>query len=778
MNNSRIELLAPAGNLKILKAAVDHGADAVYLGIGAYNARINAENFTPDDLAEGIRYAHLRSSKVYLTLNTLINDYEMDEALKLASDAYIYGIDGIIIQDIGLASKIHEKYPEITLNASTQMNVFSEDEFKKLSEMGFKRIVLPRELSVDEISRRTSIAKRFGMTTEVFAHGAVCVCYSGLCLFSAMNKGGTRSGNRGLCAQPCRQEYKLSNDGLVLNEGHLLSPKDRDVIDYISGLISAGVSSLKLEGRMRDINYVSSAVSSYRRILDAYYEGTLDKDIIDSVKRDLLINFNRGGSFTSQYLSGNKPDDFLSGEYVGKYGLLLGKIKTMDPKKGTITVTRDPDYPIPSKGDFLSVRSKNKEITSFPVGKLHEGTDFLAIKGLHPDMIKKTERGMEIYLMGHKTELDKKDKKRTHIDLSLDLEASSLKLNAMVNSGMNYGLFAETSVELNEEGDFRPLSEERIREQLSKTLDTPFAVDNIYFVKEVTKGFPVSFINDLRRKVIDLLTEEINNNYSRALSPKFQIPGFRNGNNEAGQDLVMHIYPEARTFASGISSGADIYGFTIYDLANKKFREDISRFLIENDALLCAVLPDLYHDRMKKIITNVFNDLKTLLGDRFYACLDSKTLNSREFYEEYGLKHFVSGGGNLYNSESVKVSSASADGGFISYELSQSETVEMFNEGELPSDYTYLLQVSGMIPWMQSDFCPVGQNRKHCSKCASNPVFEFASKDTGSTELKVLPRNIDCSSAIYGPAKFLYDDEDVSRINELGYNTISCFTFI
>ncbi|MBO4407726.1 MAG: U32 family peptidase, partial [Clostridiales bacterium] len=526
MNNNRIELLAPAGNLKILKAAVDHGADAVYLGIGAYNARINAENFTSDDLAQGINYAHLRSSKVYLTLNTLINDYEMDEALKLACDAYVYGVDGIIIQDIGLASRIHEKYPDITLNASTQMNVYSEEEFKKLSEMGFKRIVLPRELSVDEIARRTNIAKRFGMTTEVFAHGAVCVCYSGLCLFSAMNKGGTRSGNRGLCAQPCRQEYKLSNDGLVLDEGHLLSPKDRDVIDYISGLINAGVSSLKLEGRMRDINYVSSAVSSYRKILDAFYDGSLDQDLIDSVKRDLLVNFNRGGSFTSQYLSGNKPDDLLSGEYVGKFGLLLGKIKTMDPKKGTITVSRNTAYPIPSKGDFLSIRSKNKEITSFPVGKLHEGPDFLAVKGLHPDMIKKTERGMEIYLMGHKTEIEKKDKKRTHIDLSLDLEGRSLKLNAMVNSGMNYGIFAETSVELEEGENIRPLSEDRIKEQLSKTLDTPFTVDNIYFVKSVDQGFPVSFINDLRRKVIDMLTEEIDNSYKRAVNPRFQIPGF------------------------------------------------------------------------------------------------------------------------------------------------------------------------------------------------------------------------------------------------------------
>ena len=124
------------------------------------------------------------------------------------------------------------------------------------------------------------------------------------------------------------------------------------------------------------------------------------------------------------------------------------------------------------------------------------------------------------------------------------------------------------------------------------------------------------------------------------------------------------------------------------------------------------------------------------------------------------------------------MSADSADGGFISYELSQSEAVEMFNDGKLPYDYTYLIQVSGMIPWMQSDFCPVGQNRKHCSKCSSAPVFEFGSKENANADLKIIPRNIDCSSVIYGPAKYLYDDEDVSRINDLGYNTISCFTFI
>ena len=170
-------------------------------------------------------------------------------------------------------------------------------------------------------------------------------------IFSAMNKGGTRSGNRGTCSQPCREEYKLYNNGLRLRSGHLLSPKDRDVSDYISRLIESGVASLKLEGRMRDENYVRSAVRSYRTLIDAYYYGILDDTLVREVKRDLLINFNRGGSYTSQYLSCRKDDNLLSGEYPGKYGYSLGKISRLDVKKGTVTVSLGKHPVIPSKGD-------------------------------------------------------------------------------------------------------------------------------------------------------------------------------------------------------------------------------------------------------------------------------------------------------------------------------------------------------------------------------------------------------------------------------------------
>ena len=347
----KIELLAPAGNLEILKAAVDMGADAVYCGLGRFNARVNADNFDIYELEEAVDYAHLRSSKVYLTVNTLMNNMEFDEFLPDIAKAVEIGVDGLIVADCGVLAKLAKAFPDVLINASTQMNVFSEDEFYNLSKLGVNRIVLPRELTMDEIASRTAKAAKYGMDTEVFAHGAVCVCVSGLCLFSAMNKSGTRSGNRGTCAQPCREEYALFNDGLRLRKGHLLSPKDRDVTDYIGRLIDSGVASLKLEGRMREISYVRSCVRAYRTMIDAYYDGVLDEPLKRTLRQDLLVNFNRGGSYTSQALSGNKDSRLLSGEFPGKYGLQIGKIIRTDRGSGEIRMSFGRNLPVPAKGD-------------------------------------------------------------------------------------------------------------------------------------------------------------------------------------------------------------------------------------------------------------------------------------------------------------------------------------------------------------------------------------------------------------------------------------------
>lgn len=784
----RVELLAPAGSLNILKVAVDNGADAVYCGVNLYNARINADNFTLENLRDGCIYAHRRSTKVYLTLNTIINDDELSEATELASDAYNCGVDGILIQDLGLASMIHEKYPEIPLHASTQMNIYSSDDFNKLKELGISRVVLPREMTMKEISNRTRIASRNGIETEVFAHGAVCVCYSGLCLFSSMNKSGTRSGNRGLCAQPCRQEYKMTtgsdinNGGEVVKDGHLLSPKDRSIIPFLSDLISAGVSSLKIEGRMRDENYVASAVHAYRVLIDAYYDGTLDNDLVKSVSDSLLVNFNRGGSFTTQSLGGKQVSNMLSGEYVGKFGLKIGHVMNTDYKKGNIVVSFNGGAPLPTKGDYLSIRDRSKEICSFPVGKVHEAPGSITVKGLHPDMISKLNKNLPVYLMSHDFIGSRPSKRKTRINISFDsTEYGVLKINARVVDGMFAELFAETQLDYDTSFEGKPLDNERIEAQLRKTGDTPFSVDEVYFVSDVAVICPVSTINDLRRMLVDSLLAEIDYEASHNVSPVFDMFGEDDDDvdNELedfkrGEISTLYYFPSFRNVKGDMRRDADIYAFSIHDLLVKNFRKRIVEFISSDDLKLAVVMPDLVHDEIGLRFKDCLFELKELLGEKFYAIIDSDNLSDSSIYEEIGVKHFLSAGANLYNSKSIKNAIESHDGAYVSYEMSIDEAMSALNT---VNSGCVLLHAGGLIPWMQSDFCPIGNNKEKCHECFNNDVF-ILNQENGEKECRIVTRPFDHSSVIYGDPKVTYAYEEAEQLSMDGIDVVMCYTEI
>lgn len=771
----KIELLAPAGSLDILKAAVDYGADSVYVGLSKFNARVNAENFDVAQLQQGLRYAHARSSKVFLTVNTLMNDSEFEEFLPQIVAACESGVDGLIIQDLAVMKKLSSMFPDVSVIASTQMNIYSDDEFRKLSEFGVKRVVLPRELTSDEIAKRVRIAARYGMDVEVFAHGAVCVCVSGLCLFSAMNKGGTRSGNRGTCAQPCREEYKLYNDGFKLREGHLLSPKDRDVTDYLSRLITSGVASLKIEGRMRDINYVASAVKAYRTLIDAYYEGTLDEALLSEIHKDLLVNFNRGGSYTAQSLSGTKDENLLSGEYPGKFGFKLGKISRLDAKKGTITFSFAPDSILPGKGDYLSIRSDRSEICSFPIGKLHEMPTELSVKGLHPEQIEKLKPGLYVYLMNHTTELTRDKLRRTPVNFSLKGDSGRITLDAMVSSGINKGIHCDCSLIIPDDFNGSEITHDRITQQLSKTLDTPFFAKNIYIDDDFSFTCPVSMINELRRDVLADLEDAVVDSYCKSASPAAEIT-LAGADDGEKYELTMFTYPSLRFSREMIEPGADIYCFSLYDMADKRIRDYVISFVTEADAKLAVMLPDFHHDRLCKVIDNVFKTLNDGLGDRFYAVITSKLLSDDEFISEYNVRKFISAGANIYSADSLKEATNYCDGLFMSHELSREELAYCARSIE-GTGKTLLVQGEGLIPWMQSDFCCCGQNKKHCNVCAQTAIFELSAKSSGSQKCLAVPHAIDCSCVIYGPAKNLFSEQDLELLSGLDVSTIVNHTF-
>ena len=260
----KIELLAPAGNFESLIAAVQSGANAVYFGADKFNARAGSKNFNEEELKKAIEYAKLRNVKTHLTLNILIKNEEFQAAMELVKYAYNCGIDAIIVQDLGLANEIIKNYPDLEVHASTQMTIYNENGVKEVEKMGFKRAVLARELSIEEIK---NICKHSNIEIEVFIHGALCISYSGQCLMSSLVGG--RSGNRGKCAGTCRLPYELinKNSDKVEEKGYLLSSKDVCTLDIIPELIKSGIKSFKIEGRMKSPEYVATVTSIYRKYI-------------------------------------------------------------------------------------------------------------------------------------------------------------------------------------------------------------------------------------------------------------------------------------------------------------------------------------------------------------------------------------------------------------------------------------------------------------------------------------------------------------------------------
>ena len=285
-----MELLAPAGSFETLKAAVQSGADAVYIGGSEFSARRSAVNFTPAEIEEAAKYCRLRNVKLHVAANILIKEKETEAFLEYIGKLNDIGVDAVIIQDIGMAMVVHQMYPDLPIHASTQMTVTNLESAKKLKEAGFSRVVLARELSKKAIEK---ITKESGIETEVFVHGALCMSYSGQCLMSSIIGG--RSGNRGMCAQPCRLPYTIGD-----KMGHLLSPKDLCMVEHLKELKEIGVTSLKIEGRLKRSEYTSAVCGIYRKYLDT------DSKVSNNDMQELYDAFSRSG-FTDKY-------------YLGTYG--------------------------------------------------------------------------------------------------------------------------------------------------------------------------------------------------------------------------------------------------------------------------------------------------------------------------------------------------------------------------------------------------------------------------------------------------------------------------
>lgn len=364
------ELLAPAGGEESLRAAVSAGADAVYLGMGSLNARRGAENFSAGSLGEACRFAHLYGRKVYLTANVIVLPAEIPSALALIDEAWAAGVDAVIVQDLGLARLVRETLPQVRVHASTQMNAHSSDTVRTLASLGVKRITLARETAIAEIGTLASVAHAYGVEAESFAHGAICVCYSGQCLLSSLIGG--RSANRGLCAQPCRLPYALIDEAgrdLADVGAHLLSPKDLAGITVLPQLVASGVDSLKIEGRMKSPEYVALVTGVYRAALDRAIAAVADSapyEVRDGEMSVLSEAFSRG--FSEAYLIGERGNDMMSYRRPNNRGVRVGRV--VESSEGQMTLALETALDAGDVIEIWTTRGRHAQ----PVGQMRIGS--------------------------------------------------------------------------------------------------------------------------------------------------------------------------------------------------------------------------------------------------------------------------------------------------------------------------------------------------------------------------------------------------------------------
>ncbi|MFQ8603280.1 MAG: peptidase U32 family protein [Anaerovoracaceae bacterium] len=507
-NNSIPELLSPAGGFTQLKAAVQNGADAVYMGGPLFNARIKAENFTHDDMKRAIEYAHERNTKVYITLNTLIKDSELSKAFSYVNFLYGAGADGIIIQDMGIGRLIRKYLPDMPMHLSTQGTVYNEWAVDTAKDLGFCRIVPARELSLKEIKRMAQVCHsgKHSCEIEIFIHGALCMCYSGQCQMSRILGGiNGRSGNRGLCAQPCRLPYE-SDSG---KKGYILSPKDICTLNRIPALCEAGVDSFKIEGRLKSPQYVAVVTSVYRKYLDMYKQKG-HVNVSDEDMEELRQIFNRGG-FSEGYLFGNPGSSILSGSSPKNMGVYIGSVKT--PQRSTKGKT----------GTLIDVKCSGKLSIGDGIeirGKGHSGNIVSYLKRISDDCLRigdikdKVFPGDKIYKVTDKELIRKAENSyaKDHVkkvSVNLSFRAVIGKRPKLTVSEFKTGISVETEGEAVTEAALNKAADkERISAQLGKLGGTPLTALNIEGDVEDGAAISVSSVNMMRRKAAEKLLEE------------------------------------------------------------------------------------------------------------------------------------------------------------------------------------------------------------------------------------------------------------------------------
>ncbi|MDU9377042.1 hypothetical protein McpSp1_16860 [Methanocorpusculaceae archaeon Sp1] len=488
------ELLAPAGSPAALRAAVSAGADAVYLGGKTFGARQYAANFSREELTDAVTYAHQNGVKIYVTVNTLADDEELEGIAEYLIFLSKIGVDAVLVQDQGVLATAREVAPNLPLHASTQMTIHNTAGIRFAAEHGISRVVLARELPIEDIRVIGEVAKEYGVELEVFCHGAICYAYSGQCLFSSVIGG--RSGNRGMCAQPCRKPYTLLADGdVVATQGNYpLSPRDLCLYPYLGELCDAPIAALKIEGRMKTPEYVAIVTDAYRHALDTIAAGEEFHPEIE-VMEDLAFAFNRG--FTKGYLLGDKGPAFINTKKPDNRGVYAGVVNGIDDRRGKVIVKID--GPIPDTGDGLVFRfagretgfALNKEPYIFPEGdayKIPAPEDVVVGSELWITRRMKTERKAASII-------SRQRQGRIPLDITVGINDEG----HLAIIGHGAAAVSETPMQ---DAQTRPVTADVLAQQLEKTGGTPFVIRSIAMNYDGSKFLPMGAINDLRRRYL------------------------------------------------------------------------------------------------------------------------------------------------------------------------------------------------------------------------------------------------------------------------------------
>ena len=714
-----VELLAPAGSREALVAAVENGANAIYLAGNAFGARAYASNFDREALREAIHFAHLRKVAIHVTVNTIVADEEMGPLRDYLRFLYEAGADAVLVQDLGVARVAHETVPDLPLHASTQMSVSSLEGVRALAELGFTRVVLARELSLKEIRH---ICAHAPVEIETFMHGALCVCYSGQCLMSSMIGG--RSGNRGRCAQPCRLPYTLvdekGQDVLGDKAGsYLLSPRDLSTIDVIPDLIEAGVSSLKIEGRMKRPEYVATVVRTYREAIDTYYAGK-GYAVTQEERDDLAQIFNR--DFTTAYLEGRPGKAMLSDRRPNNRGLLIGRVTAYDWDARIVTVKLSGRLGLGDQVDFWvkvggRVTATISALTDAKGRAVEEGQAGDIVSFAIPSAVRDHDRVFKVYdarLMERAKETYASGAPVRRIPVAIAVRAAiGEPLTVAICDGEGHRAEGKTDF-IGESARKRPLSEEIIRKQVSRLGTSVYEMKSLHCDIAGEVMVPMSEINEARRKAVEALDvlrlKEIEAREHRP-EPKFTDRIARPTPKKARFLVAVDTLGKAE---AALAAGADgiLFGGESYEhrvIAPEEY-ERAWQMAREAGARIDFNTPRIVHDGQQKHVERLLAAFAAFPPDAVHvhniAMLALvRRLTDFAIHADYSL---IS-----YNKQTLAfLKDYGASGATLSPELTAKEIRQLAKESPLPLTCI----VHGRLELMVSNYCVTGSFLGGCGE--------------------------------------------------------------